>query len=218
MELKDKINSLVKKSFFLSQIKFVWFKKKWKKINKDNFTVPKNCFNSRKVSVGKGTYGEIYVRHFGNKEEKLEIGNYCSIGPNVCFLLGGEHDLNRFSTYPFEQKFFGEENESITKGPITIEDDVWIGYGAIIMSGVRIGRGSVIAAGAVVTKDVPSYGIVGGVPAKLIRYRFEDSIRNKLSSVDFATINIEKIKAHKMEVLKDITIENIDDVCRSLEE
>lgn len=218
MVLKDKLNSVIKQSDFLSYLKYKWFKRKWRKLNKDNFTVPANCFNRRMVSVGKGTYGEICAHHFGNKEERLEIGNYCSIASQVHFLLGGEHALNQFSTYPFGQKFLDVENESTVKGPIIVEDDVWIGFGATIMSGVHIGKGAVVAAGAVVTKDVPSYGIVGGVPAKLIRYRFEEGIREQLEKVEFSTLNIEKMNKYKDTIFENITEENVGRICELLEE
>ena len=218
MMLKDNLNRMIKKSEILSRWKYKWFKKQWRKINEDNFTVPVNCFNRRRVSVGKGTYGEICARHFGSEEEQLIIGNYCSIAPQVQFLLGGEHTLTKFSTYPFEQKYFGMENESVTKGPIIVEDDVWIGFGATILSGVHIGKGAVIAAGAMVVKDVPPYGIVGGVPAKLMRYRFDENIRNKLLQIDFAKLDMNQIKKNKTQILSDVTDENIDQICCLLEE
>ena len=110
------------------------------------------------------------------------------------------------------------ENESVTKGPIIVEDDVWIGFGATILSGVHIGKGAVIAAGAMVVKDVPPYGIVGGVPAKLMRYRFDENIRNKLLQIDFAKLDMNQIKKNKTQILSDVTDENIDQICCLLEE
>lgn len=216
--LKDKLNSLVKKSEVLNRWKHRWFRKQWRKLNKDNFTIPANCFNRRRVSVGKGTYGEICVHHFGNEEERLIIGNYCSIAPQVQFLLGGEHPMTRFSTYPFGQKYFNEKNESVTKGPIVVDDDVWIGFGATILSGVHVGKGAVIASGALVTKDVPPYGIVGGIPARFMRYRFEEDIRNKLLQIDFEKLDIKQMEKSKNQILSDVTSENIDRICKLLEE
>ena len=102
------------------------------------------------------------------------IGNYISIAQNVHFLLDVEHFANHISTYPFKVKLLhSQKSESFSKGDIIIDDDVWIGYGATILSGVRIGQGAVVATGAVVTSDVPPYAIVGGVPAKVIKYRNE---------------------------------------------
>ena len=149
----------------LEKLKLLRCKKKWKKINKDNFTEMGNrMFNINKVSIKTGTYGEINVIQFDrNTENKLLIGRYCSIAPEVHFLLDGEHPYNYISTYPFKTRYInGEEDFSSSKGNIVLEDDVWIGYRATILSGVHIGQGAIIAAGSVVVKDVPPYAIVGG--------------------------------------------------------
>ena len=82
----------------------------------------------------------------------------------------------------------GYTSEAGTKGSIIVKDDVWIGTNAIICSGVTIGQGAIIAAGAVVTKDVAPYAIVGGNPAKVIKYRFDEEIRNKLLSIDIVEL------------------------------
>lgn len=110
------------------------------------------------------------------------IGKFCSIGPSVW--IGGlpSHPLNLKSTFPgFYQKnsnYYGVEPEyEYTESefrPVIIGNDVWIGARAMIMDGVTVGDGAVIAAGAVVTKDVPPYAIVGGVPARIIKYRFSE--------------------------------------------
>ena len=139
-----------------------------------------NFCDLSKVKVGKKTYGLINVTDYSNKDTKLIIGSYCSIAPNVRFLLGGEHSINTISTYPFKVKLFGEKREAGSKGDIVIKDDVWLCEGAIISSGVTIGQGAIVAAGAVVTKDVEPYSIVGGNPAKIIKYRFPENIRAKL--------------------------------------
>ncbi|MDE6871395.1 MAG: CatB-related O-acetyltransferase [Bacteroidales bacterium] len=119
------------------------------------------------------------------------IGKFCSIGPEV--LIGGlpSHPLNLKSTFPgFYQKdssFYGVEPEYEYNEPefkqVTIGNDVWIGARAMILDGVCVGDGAVIGAGAVVTKDVPPYAIVGGVPAKIIKFRFaEPEILDMLKS------------------------------------
>jgi acetyltransferase-like isoleucine patch superfamily enzyme len=207
MKMKEIINRIVKKSDILSVAKRKVFQRKWRNMNKHNLTVAGCCFNRSKVTVGVGTYGVLDVRHFGNPDERLSIGNYCSIGPNVVFLLGGEHDVNHISSYPFRVKLLRESNESVTKGTIVLEDDVWIGYGATIMSGVQIGQGAVVAAGAVVTKDVPPYAIVGGVPAKVIKYRFSDELIEELLKVDYGRLTKEMVEKHiddLYEELKDV--------------
>ena len=164
-------------------------KYKWHKLHPNSDTIPMNNFNFEQVSVGDYSYGELNVVDFGGKC-KLIIGNYVSIAQHVTFLLNAEHYLNHISTYPFKVKMLNtEKEESFGKGNIVIDDDVWIGYGATIMSGVHIGQGAVIAAGAIVTNNVPPYAIVGGNPAKLIKYRFEKSIVDRLSNVNYLSID-----------------------------
>ena len=171
------------------------FKKKWKKKNTDNFTtVGKYTFDTSKVLVGKGTYGELNVLQFETTCSKLIIGNYCSIAPEVVFMTDGEHSYKNISTYPFATRYFNKSIDTLSKGDIIIGDDVWIGYGAIIMSGVDIGQGAVIAAGSVVTKDVPPYAIVGGAPANVIKYRFDKNIIDELLRVDYKKFSINDIE------------------------
>lgn len=167
---------------------------KWRKRNPHNFTVlVKELFDFNRVIVGNGTYGELYVLDDA-KTSKLVIGNYCSIAKEVVFILGSDHRLDTLSTYPFKVMYMGEKREAISKGDIIIDDDVWIGQRATILSGIHIGQGAVIAAGAVVTKDVEPYAIVGGNPAKVIKYRFEEKIRNELLSIDFSKIGKNEIE------------------------
>ncbi len=104
------------------------------------------------------------------------IGSYVSIGNNVS-IGQGEHDLERCST---SSLFYDSPYEVLTQGECVIGSDAWIGVDAIILRGVRVGVGSVVAANAVVTKDVPDFAIVAGVPAKILRYRFSETKRNKL--------------------------------------
>ncbi|MCI6697138.1 MAG: acetyltransferase [Solobacterium sp.] len=147
------------------------------------------------IDVGKNTYGPINALMF-NRDSKLIIGNFCSIAPRVSFILSADHYTNHISTFPFKVKLLGEKQEGVSKGDIIVDDDVWIGYGATIMSGVHIGQGAVIAAGAVVTKDVPPYAIVGGVPAKVIKYRFEPEMIEELLKVDYSKLTKEDIEKH----------------------
>ena len=139
-------------------------------------------------SIGEFSYGRPKVR-FPESGAGLTIGRYCSIADRVEILLGGNHRVDWVTTYPFSalralwpaapktQEYHG------TRGDVTIGNDVWIGSGAMILSGMRIGDGAVVAAQAVVAKDVPPYAIVGGNPAGIIRYRFDEAtIRDLLET------------------------------------
>ncbi len=126
--------------------------------------------------------------HYPINGDKLVIGKFCSIACGAKFLFtSANHKMSSLSTYPFP--IFYEEwgldakdirNAWDNKGDIVIGNDVWIGYEAVIMSGVTIGDGAIIGTRAVVTKDVPPYTIVGGVPAKPIRKRFDDATIERL--------------------------------------
>lgn len=106
--------------------------------------------------------------------------------------VGGGHTTDTISTYPFLQKFYGK-GDAITNGPIVLDDDVWIGDAAVIMSGVHIGQGAVIGAGAIVTTDIPPYAIAVGSPAKVIKYRFSEVIIKKLKQLDYTKLSKEWI-------------------------
>ena len=191
---------------FVKQIWLNRFKRSWQKANAENDTVPMNHFPAELVSVGKCSYGELNVITF-NHISKLRIGSYCSIAQHVYFMLDVEHHVNTVSTYPYKAKCLRLGDEAFSKGDIVVGDDVWIGYGATIMSGTHIGQGAVVAAGAVVTQDVPPYAIVGGVPAKVIRYRFEPEIVEELLKIDYSRLTGEMIKEHIDELytnLKDV--------------
>ncbi|MFR2264628.1 MAG: CatB-related O-acetyltransferase [Clostridium sp.] len=197
-------------------IKLWIFAVKWKKRNLNNFTEPKIIFDIDKVKVGKGTYGRIEVYNWEDKNEYLEIGNYVSIANGVKFILGGNHNYKCVSTYPFKRLFLSGEREASSKGPIVINDDVWIGMDSIILSNITIGVGAIVAAGSVVTKDVEPYSIVAGNPAVKIKYRFNEKIRNKLLDIKWEEITDEFIKENIDILEKDITEENIDEIIRCM--
>lgn len=155
-----------------------------------------NDFNFNNVKLGYGSYGELNIVDFGGNN-KLIIKNYVSIAQNVSFILNADHYTTHISTYPFKVKILQSQlSESFGKGNIIINDDVWIGYGATILSGVHIGQGAVVAAGAVVTSDIPPYAIVGGVPAKVIKYRFKPEIIEELMKIDYSKLTKEQIEQH----------------------
>lgn len=169
-------------------VKLKFLQRKWRRRNRHNETCVANFCDISKLQVGRRTYGMLNVTSFSPEDARLKIGAYCSIAEDVRFLLAGEHQLHSVSTYPFKVKVFGEAFEAGSKGDIIIQDDVWIGTNAIICSGVTIGQGAVVAAGAVVTKDVAPYAIVGGNPARLIKWRFDERLRERLSQLDVASL------------------------------
>lgn len=177
------------------KIHLYFFRKRWRKKNGHNTTIALNEFITDCVSVGEYTYGGLRIINY-NENEKLKIGNYCSIAQEVTFILNADHRMDTISSFPFKVKVLDEHVEGTSKGDIVVDDDVWIGYGATIMSGVHIGQGAVVAAGAVVTKDVPPYAIVGGVPAKVIKYRFPETMIEELLKIDYSKLTEETIKSH----------------------
>ena len=118
----------------------------------------------------------------------MSIGKFCSIAPEVTFILGGEHRSDWCTTYPFNciiNDFKFIKGHPRPKGEIVVGNDVWLAWGCKILSGVHIGNGSIIASGAVVTKDVEPYSIVGGVPAKEIQKRFDEKTIQKLEEMQW---------------------------------
>lgn len=155
--------------------------------NRSSISKKAKVYGLTKVSMSSiGDYSYVGRR---SSLVMAEIGNYCSIASGTVVGMG-THTLNNISTSPiFTEKHNATGTswcESSTEFPyrkVIIGNDVWIGARAMILGGVTIGDGAVVGAGAVVTKDVPPYSIVGGVPARIIRYRFSQEVINKLLDV-----------------------------------
>ena len=167
----------------------------WKKKNKNNATTPENNFIRECVHVGNYTYGKLFAIT-SNSKVQLFIGNFVSIAPKVVFIVSGDHDMKNICTYPFKANILQTEQEEAYTRDMHIDDDVWIGTGAIILSGIHICQGAVIGAGAIVSKDVPPYAVVVGAPAKIIRYRFSDEIIEKMLEIDYSRLTKKEIEEH----------------------
>lgn len=132
--------------------------------------------------IGIGSYGSPQV-HDWQEGSTLEIGAYCSISKDVHIFLGGQHRTDWISSFPFPA--YVEEAREIadyggTRGDVVIGSDVWLAWGCTILSGVTVGHGAVVAAHAVVSRDVEPYSVVAGNPARHVRWRFEKDEREAL--------------------------------------
>jgi virginiamycin A acetyltransferase len=186
----------------------------------------KNTVKNPKILVGDYTYyddpedSEGFERnvlyHYDFSEDRLIIGKFCAIARGVKFIMNGaNHKISGISTYPFQ--IFGNGWERVMPGPGDLPDkgdtvignDVWIGYDALIMPGVRIGDGAIVASRSVVVSDLPPYSVAGGNPAKVLRRRFDDAVIEDLLRIawwdwDAAKItrNLERIVAGDVEALR----------------
>ncbi|HGM3508279.1 TPA: CatB-related O-acetyltransferase [Clostridioides difficile] len=176
----------------------------------------KNVITRENIEVGDYTiYNDFYndprdfeknnvLYHYPINNDKLIIGKFCSIACNAKFLMtSGNHTMKSQSTYTFPIFYeeWGLDVNHITdawdnKGNIIIGNDVWIGYDAIIMSGVHIGDGAIIGTRAIVTNDVPPYSIVGGIPAKIIKKRFSNDTISKLLEIKWWDWSSKKIQSN----------------------
>ena len=176
----------------------------------------KSVIKGANIEVGDYTIYNDFVRdprdfeknnvlyHYPVNGDKLKIGKFCSIACGARFLFNAaNHTLGSLSTYPFpilfEEWGLPTDADSIAKawdnhGDIVVGNDVWIGYEAIVLAGVTIGDGAIIGSRAVVTKDVPPYTIVGGIPAKPIRKRFDDAVIERLETLRWWDWDEEKIR------------------------
>lgn len=153
------------------------------------------------ITRGKYTYGNPIITDTTNNAN-LHIGKFCSIADNVRVFLGGNHRTDWITTYPFghiHNDIFNSFNGSghpATKGDVIIENDVWIGKNTTIMSGIRIGSGAVIAANSHVIKNVEPYSLVGGNPARHIKYRFTQEQIEKMLNIKWWDWEDDKINKY----------------------
>lgn len=173
----------------------------------------KNTARNPNIIIGDYTYyddpddSEDFERnvlyHFPFVGDKLIIGRFCAIARGVKFMMNGaNHKLSGISAYPFF--IFGEGWEKVApeqgdlpyKGDTVIGNDVWIGYETLVMPGVRVGDGAIIAARSVVVGDVPAYSVVGGNPAKVIKHRFSPEQIRELENIAWWNWPIEKVTSH----------------------
>ncbi|KOP69546.1 MULTISPECIES: Vat family streptogramin A O-acetyltransferase [Priestia] len=185
----------------------------------------KNTTTRPNIIVGDYSYydarnGESFedqvLYHYDFFGDRLVIGKFCAIAPGVTFIMNGaNHRMDGISTYPFN--IFGEGWEKHTpmlnqlpfKGDTIIGNDVWVGMDTVIMPGINIGDGAIVAAKSVITKDVEPYTIVGGNPAQKIKERFPEQIINKLLEIQWWDLNIEIISDH-IDVIVNGEIEKLE--------
>jgi len=148
--------------------------------------------------LGEHSYGSASVIAWTPeyKSKTIHTGKFCSIAGNVRIFLDGNHRIDTFSSYPFRERFgWNEVNpNSWGKSIPVIGNDVWIANDVTIFSGVTIGDGAVIAGQSVVTKDVPPYAVVGGNPAKVLKYRFSPEIIEKLLTLKWWDLSLDIIR------------------------
>lgn len=191
----------------------------------------KNFISSPNIIVGDYTYYDDPINgpeqfeknvlyHFPFIGDKLIIGKFCAIATGVKFIMNGaNHKMSGFSTYPFQifgdgwEKVMPSLNDLPYKGDTIIGNDVWIGYDALIMPGVNIGNGAIIATKSVVTSDVEPYSIVGGNPAREIKKRFPQNIIKKLNKIEWWNWSKEVITEH-LEIIVNNDIKSLEKISK----
>jgi acetyltransferase-like isoleucine patch superfamily enzyme/SAM-dependent methyltransferase len=161
------------------------------------------------VTVGRHSYGyDDQTFQIFMEEARIDVGAFCSIAVEVRILAGSEHITTRATTFPLNALLFdppgGNSLDAIDRGTTIVGNDVWIGLGAVVLSGVAIGDGAVIGTGAVVSKSVPPYAVVAGNPARILRYRFNDETRQRLLALRWWDWSDEEITALRQSFMADV--------------
>ncbi|MFC6098067.1 CatB-related O-acetyltransferase [Flavobacterium qiangtangense] len=188
----------------LNDIKKTGNQVNWRLQNQHNMTsISRNIKDSSLINVGIDSYGTIDVLSFENPGEKLTIGDHVSIAGNVLFILGGNHQIDAFSTYPIKSQFYSKNAtaDAQTKGAIIVEDEVWIGNNVLILSGITLGYGSIVASGSVVTKDVKPFSIVGGNPAQFIKFRIAEELIKERIEFGLKNIPVKTLSEEELHLL-----------------
>jgi virginiamycin A acetyltransferase len=188
----------------------------------------KNFIKAPNIIVGDYTYfddrryGPEYFEennvlyNYDYSKVKLVFGKFCAIAAETRFIMTGDHKLNAISTYPFPIFQCGwEEAYSIddlpVKGDILVGNDVWFGYDSLVKNGVTIGDGAIIAARAVVVKDVPPYAIIAGNPAKVVKMRFDEKTVERLLRISWWNWDIEKINKH-LKLISSLDVNHLEEI------
>jgi len=187
-----RVNALVKASATTKGVRNVTFL--------GENAVPEYCNFAGKIAIGSKTTLGIHNFFHGN----IVLGNYCQIGAYVA-IHTTNHPIHYLSTYINRNLFEGELATLKQTGKIEIGHDVWIGHNAILVGNFCVGNGAIIAAGAVVTSDVPPYSIVGGVPAKVIKYRFSNSLIAEIEALGWWNKGEEELVKLKPHFFKDLS-------------
>jgi virginiamycin A acetyltransferase len=167
---------------------------------KGGCVIKEGVFISGDVVIGKySTLARECILHGGT----IRIGNYCQFGPRVA-VYGINHPTRRITTYINKNLFGGRLSPEKTGGPVEVGNDVWIGYGAILLPGVKIGNGAIIGAGAVVSKDVGSYEIAVGNPARIVKERFDRELVELLNKWQWWNLDPDALTQHERIFFEDI--------------
>jgi acetyltransferase-like isoleucine patch superfamily enzyme len=174
-----------------------------------NYTINK-MLSDGTLKIGNRTYGIPKIYNYKGSEANIIIGNFTSIAPEVTLITGGIHPIKSVSQFPFRSTYKLDgayfDGNPYTKGDINIGSDVWIGTDVTILSGVKIGDGAIIYNKSLINRDIPPYAIAAGIPAKVIGYRFEDNIIDKLLVIKWWNWKEELI----VESVAELTSENIN--------